>query len=58
MHGHDGFPVYVDSPLANEATSIFLQCPTETLDPEARELVRSGVNPLWFEGLRTSVRCV
>ena len=55
MHGHDGFPVYVDSPLANEATSIFLQCPTENLDPEARELVRSGVNPLWFEGLRTSV---
>lgn len=55
VHGHDGFPVYVDSPLANEATSIFLQCPTENLDPEARELVRSGVNPLWFEGLRTSV---
>ncbi len=50
VHGHDGFPVYVDSPLANEATSIFLQCPTENLDPEARELVRSGVNPLWFEG--------
>ncbi len=46
---------YVDSPLANEATSIFLQCPTENLDPEARKLVRSGVNPLWFEGLRTSV---
>lgn len=45
----------MDSPLANEATSIFLQCPTENLDPEARELVRSGVNPLWFEGLRTSV---
>ena len=55
VHGHDGFPVYVDSPLANEATSIFLQCPTENLDPEAREVVRSGVNPLWFEGLRTSV---
>ena len=51
VHGHDGFPVYVDSPLANEATSIFLQCPTENLDPEARELVRSGVNPLWFDGL-------
>ncbi|MEI3013499.1 MAG: integrator complex subunit 9 [Ruthenibacterium lactatiformans] len=55
VHGHDGFPVYVDSPPANEATSIFLQCPTENLDPEARELVLSGVNPLWFEGLRTSV---
>lgn len=55
VHGHDGFPVYVDSPLANEATGIFLQCPTENLDEEARELVDRGVNPLWFDGLRTSV---
>ena len=23
VHGHDGFTVYVDSPLANEATTIF-----------------------------------
>lgn len=23
VHGHDGFPVYVDSPLANEATAVF-----------------------------------
>ena len=39
VHGHDGFPVYVDSPLANEATAVFLQCPTEDLDEEARALV-------------------
>ena len=26
VHGHDGFKVYVDSPLAVEATSVFLQC--------------------------------
>ena len=31
VHGHDGFPVYVDSPLANEATAIFLQCDTVLL---------------------------
>lgn len=54
VHGHDGFPVYVDSPLANEATSIFLQCPTGDLDEEARALVDRGVNPLWFDGLRIS----
>ena len=23
VHGHDGFPVYVDSPLANRSTTIF-----------------------------------
>lgn len=55
VKGHDGFPVVVDSPMANEATAVFLQCPTENLDPEARVLVQAGVNPLWFEGLTVSV---
>ena len=53
--GHDGFSVYVDSPLANEATGVFMQCPTQALDDEARALVERGVNPLWFEGLKMSV---
>lgn len=53
--GHDHFPVYVDSPLANEATGIFLQCPTVNLDAEARALVERGINPLWFDGLRMSL---
>ncbi|HIS02872.1 MAG TPA: MBL fold metallo-hydrolase [Candidatus Pullichristensenella avicola] len=55
VHGHDGFPVYVDSPLANEATAVFLQANTDSLDEEARALIREGVNPLWFDGLKTSV---
>ena len=55
VKGLDGFPVYVDSPLANEATSIFLQCPTSDLDPEARALVERGINPLWFSGLTMSL---
>lgn len=53
--GHDHFPVYVDSPLANEATGIFLQCPTENLDSDARALVEQGINPIWFEDLRMSL---
>lgn len=55
IHGHDGFKLYVDSPLANEATSIFLQCETEVFDKQTRELVQRGVNPLWFDGLELSV---
>ena len=49
------FPVYVDSPLANEATAIFLQCGMDCLDDETREVMRSGENPIWFEGLHTVV---
>ena len=49
------FPVYVDSPLANEATAIFLQCSSECLDQEALEIMKKGSNPIWFEGLHTTV---
>ena len=55
VHGHDGFKVYVDSPLAIEATSVFLQCDTSFLDDEARALLARGVNPLVFDGLEVSV---
>ncbi|MBR3765429.1 MAG: MBL fold metallo-hydrolase [Clostridia bacterium] len=55
VHGHDGFPVYVDSPLANEATAVFLQCDTECLDPEARAVMQQGINPISFPELETVV---
>ena len=47
--------MYVDSPLANEATAIFLQCDVKCLDEEARALVDSGINPLTFSGLKLAV---
>ena len=53
--GHPGFKVYVDSPLAVEATSVFLQCDTSFLDDEARAVLARGVNPLAFDGLEVSV---
>ena len=53
--GHDGFPVYVDSPLAVEATGIFLQCGLDCLDPETTALVEQGINPIWFDGICLSV---
>lgn len=55
VKGHEEFPVYVDSPLANEATSIYMQCSTECFDEEIMEVMRRGENPLVFPGLKTYV---
>lgn len=53
--GHGDFPVYVDSPLANEATGIFLQCDREYFDDDTKAVIDKGINPLVFSGLRISV---
>lgn len=55
VHGHDGFKVYVDSPLANEATTIFAEHNYDCYDEEAIALTEKGINPLSFPGLRISV---
>lgn len=55
VHGHDGFTVYVDSPLANEATTIFSENAYTCYDEEAMDLLKKGINPLSFQGLKTSV---
>ena len=51
----ESFPVYVDSPLANEATAVFLQCNPDCLDEKTHNIMLSGQNPIWFEGLHTVV---
>lgn len=53
--GHRDFKVYVDSPLANDATQIFNESMTDYFDQEALELVKKGINPITFPGLRISV---
>ena len=55
VHGHDGFPVYLDSPLAEEATSVFLQCDTDCFDPETQKVLKSGQNPIWCPGLQFAI---
>ena len=55
VKGHGDFPVYVDSPLAVEATSIFLQCSRDCFDEQTQELLSAGINPLMFPGLTLSV---
>lgn len=53
--GHGNFPVYVDSPLAVEATGIFLQCAHNNFDDATRAILAQGINPIWFDGLELSV---
>ena len=53
--GHDDFPVYVDSPLANEATDIFINNRESCYDEEALSYVRRGINPISFDGLIRTV---
>lgn len=55
VKGHDNFDVYVDSPLAVEATQIFYKHMWDDFDEEAMELVKKGINPIGFPGLKTSV---
>lgn len=54
IQGHDNFTVIVDSPLAVEATNIFNKN-MSSFDEEAMELVKKGINPITFPGLKVSV---
>ena len=53
--GFEDFEVYVDSPLAVEATNIFHRNVEECFDEEAMALVRQGINPIHFPGLKIAV---
>jgi len=49
------FKVYVDSPLAIEATNLFTKNTHTCFDDEAQKIVKEGRNPLSFPGLITTV---
>ena len=55
VEGWDNFDVYVDSPLAVEATGIFQKNLSDCYDEEAMELIRQGINPISFPGLKLSI---
>lgn len=52
---NSNFEVYVDSPLAVEATNIFGKNVESCFDDEARALVQKGINPIGFPGLKLSI---
>ena len=49
------FPVYVDSPLAIEATEIFSRCDPRCFDAETQQLIEQDVDPIKFPNLRLTV---
>ena len=55
VKGHDNFPVYVDSPLAIEATQVFKENLRDCYDAETKALVEKGINPIGFPNLHLSV---
>ena len=55
VSGFENFTVYVDSPLAVEATKIYQEKLFDYYDEEALELLDRGINPIEFNGLRLSV---
>lgn len=55
VKGHPNFPVYVDSPLAAEATGIYSGALQECYDTETLALLQRGVDPIRFPNLRIAV---
>lgn len=55
VENYPDFPVYVDSPLAVEATGIFHKNIYNCFDEEAMELVKKGINPIQFPGLNLAI---
>lgn len=53
--GHDNVEVFVDSPLAVEATHVFKNNLLRCYDDETKALVEQGINPIGFPGLKLSV---
>lgn len=49
---YPNFEVYVDSPLAIEATNVFARNIKDCFDEDAMKIVNAGINPLVFPGLK------
>lgn len=52
---YPSFPVYVDSPLAVEATGVFQKNIQGCFSDEALKLLKKGINPLTFPDLHLSI---
>lgn len=55
VKNHPGFPVWVDSPMAVEATKIYAGNVLGYYDEEAMDYIRHGIDILQFEGLHMAL---
>lgn len=55
IKNHPDFPVYMDSPLAVDATEVFEKNIYNCFDDDAIELVKHGINPLTFPNLNLAI---
>ena len=55
LRSQGDFPVYVDSPMAVEATRIYAGDMTDYYDQQTLDLLAQGIDPITFPGLRLSV---
>lgn len=55
VHCHPDFPVYLDSPLAVDATQVYSSDLSDYLNHETLALLEAGVNPIGFHNLHLSV---
>lgn len=53
--GHGDFPVFIDSPLAIEATQIYSSGLIDYYDSETLRLLEGGIDPIRFKGLKVAV---
>ena len=51
---HPDFPVYIDSPLAIKATTVFKEHMYDYMDKETVALCKQGINPIIFDGLKVA----
>lgn len=55
VKGFENFPVYLDSPLAVEATEVFKENMMDCYNEETKAIIKKGINPISFPGLHLSV---
>ena len=55
VRGHEGFPVYMDSPLAISATRVFMDSDPAFFDADMQVMLREGRNPISFPDLKICV---